>query len=168
MPIAVVCYALLAFLILFGFQIVISRLMKPRSEDKFIIALFVLLPIPIFLFFAWNDFFGTLTLTQGFLAYILFFVLASSWVASYPAIYAVCPSLIMSYVIEKNQKGTSLEEIRQLLQLKQNSVARIDDAVNHRWIEKTGDKLQLTGYGRTFLRFFQIYRRILGLNLDPL
>lgn len=164
----VISWAIGLFLIFFCFQILLSRLFRPTSEDKFIIFLFVIIPFVGFLgtmgFYLIND----LELLRPVLVYLLFFVISSSWVASYPAVYAICPTLVISYVAAKKAKGTDLKELRQILGLKENSVDRIEDAIHDKWIRKNGTQVELTGIGRAFYLFFRTFRQIIGLKLETL
>lgn len=161
--------AFAAFVFLFFVQISIAAVFRPVSEDKFIILLFTILPFLVFLVALGFQFFNLCSVDQGVAGYLLFFVISSSWVASYPAVYAVCPTLIISYVIYRSPRdGVSLQELRDLLQLKQNSDDRILDAVHDKWITKSGDVVMLTSFGRTVLWCFRTYRRLLGARLETL
>ena len=167
-PFSVIWAAFGIFFAMFLMQMLVQRFYKPVSEDKFIIGYFALLPFLCFIGLLAFRFFGLVPVDYAVMTYLLFFVISSSWVASYPAVYAVCPTLIMSYVIDRNKTGTPAQEIVALLSLKQNSQDRIEDAVHDKWITKTGDKVQLTWIGRTALCFFTTYRRLLGLKLETL
>lgn len=156
------------FFILFLFQIILARLIKPLNEDKSIILLYVALPMLLFAGGCLFHFFGRVSLREAVLIYLLFFVISSSWVASYPAIYANCPTLIISWVIVRNSHGATVEELQDLLSLKQNSTERINDAVHDKLIRKNGEKVEITLRGRVVFLFFKFYRKALGLNTDAL
>ena len=161
--------AVAAFGLLFIIQICIAAVFKPVSEDKFIILLFTVIPFLLFVLALTFRFFDLCAVDQGVASYLLFFVISSSWVASYPAVYAVCPTLIISYMIYRcPSDGISLAQLRQLLQLKQNSDDRIVDAVHDKWISRSGDVVKLTPFGRTVLWGFKTYRRLLGATLETL
>lgn len=162
-------WAFAAFFVLFALQICIAFKYKPVSEDTFILLLFTVTPFLLFLLALCFRFFSFFSVEDGIAGYLLFFVLCSSWVASYPAVYAACPSLLISYLIYRcPDEGISLHEISEIIQLKQNSDDRIDDAVHDKWITKSGDVIELTRFGQIALCCFRVYRRLLGASLETL
>ena len=164
----IIGYAFLAFFILFLLQILIENFMKPKSEDKFIISLYVITPMIIFIVVLLFDFLNEIPTEKVVVTYLLFFVISSTWVATYPGIYAACPTLIIALVIHKNKKGTQLEELKELLRLRENSTERIEDAMHDKLIRKNGLHIELTLIGRVVFKFYKIYRRILGLKMDTI
>lgn len=164
----IIAYGISAFAVMFLVQIVVARLYRPVSEDKFIILLYTVIPTILALAVMLSQYDNWEGFTTVLLSFLLYFVISSSWVASYPAVYAVCPTLIMSFVIDRNKTGTSVQEIRDLLALKQNSKERLEDAIHDKWVRKNGDKIELTSLGRMFLWFFTTYRRVIGLKLETL
>lgn len=157
-----------AFLLFFLAQIVLARVTKPRSEDRFIVLHWVLLPMGLF-GASWGlDFSHLARPADALAAYLLFFVLASSWVASYPVIYGVCPTLIISLVVRLDKSGTPFGRFKELLGLHHNSMERIDDAVHDSLIRVKDGAVTLTPMGRLILAFYKLYRGLLGLPLDPL
>lgn len=161
--------AILAFAFMFVLQLIIARLVKPHSDDRFIISFYVILPLFLFVVLFTQNFFGFIETPVAILTYLLFFVIAASWVASYPAIYAACPTLVISFIIEKNKNtGTTLQELRAVLALKQNSTERIEDAIRNNLIRKEGEYIGLTLLGKLVFTFFSAYRRLLGLPMNTL
>lgn len=160
-----ILFALLAFLAVFAVHAAIYRIYTPESEDKFVILLYLGIPLGLFLLSAM---FRPTPWPAGTACFLLYFAIAAGWVGSYPAIYASCPSLILSYFISQRPSGLSLEELSSLLDLKTSSAARIEDAQKHHWIEKEGEGWQLTAAGKIFYHLFALYRRILGRGFDPL
>lgn len=157
-----------AFAFVFVLQVLASRLVRTRSEDKYIIFLYVLVPLFTFLTILALNLDNSEFTAQLVAAYVLYFVISSSWVASYPAIYAVCPTLVISLYIREKTEGASSEEIRKLLNLKQNSVDRLQDAVSSNLLKIDDNKVTLTAGGRLFANFFIAYRRLLGLDSSTL
>ena len=68
----------------------------------------------------------------------------------------------------ENKNGTQLEELKELLRLRENSTERIEDAMHDKLIRKNGLHIELTLIGRGVFKFFKIYRRVLGLKLDTI
>lgn len=159
------CFGMGFFFLL---QITLARFFRPKSEDRFIFAVWLIAPFLLFLSLWMFNFFGVLDKSTAFAAYLLFFVMASSWVASYPAIYADCPTLIISYMAWKKKSGVLISDVEECLALKKNSTDRIDDAQNNFLIEVKGDHLQLTFFGKAVGRFFMMYRKMIGLRMNPL
>ena len=156
------------FLLLLLVQIWLGHFFKPKSEDKFILGLYVILPFVLFMLLLSLDFGGWLNFKMGCLAYFLFFVICSSWVASYPALYASCPTLIISLLVAKTKTGVTLDELHGALSLKQNSIDRIEDAMHDRLVKKTGSGLEMTRFGQILFAFFKTYRKILSLPMDTI
>lgn len=157
----------LCFLFVLVLQMVLAKVFKPPvSEDTFILFLFVLFPLVMFICLWCLDFCGLVSPETALLTYLLFFSIAASWVATYPAIYAACPTLIISYIARKRSRGTSLNDFCRFIGLKKNSTDRIADALNDNLIRRTDKGIELTGFGTTISRLFICYRRIIGLPLD--
>lgn len=163
---------LLAFLAmgcLFCIQIIVAHIAQTRNEDKFIILLYVILPALAFIFLWTQQFYGWgIDACEAVMAYLIFFVISISWVASYPAIYAACPTLMMTFIIHKSKQGSTLEDLRKQLGLKNNSTERIKDATHNRLIKRNGENIELTSLGLLVFKFFRAYRRILGLKMDTI
>jgi hypothetical protein len=160
--------AFAAFAVVFLLNILSARVYRPKSEDKYVFLHYLILPSLVFIALLSFRLFGWMEIEQAVLAYLLYFVIASSWVASSPAIYASCPSLNIALLIRKNKKGTSLEDLRGWLLLKQNSTERIEDAVDGGLISREEDHLKLTPIGKILFTFFNLYRKALGLTTEPL
>lgn len=100
-------------------------------------------------------------------AYPLFFFLCAAWIASYPAIYAACPTLLIAYYA-KNQNGVSVPELESRLHLKENSMERVSDAFNNGLISREGKTIKLTRHGQLFLWAFSFYRKVIGRKMSTL
>lgn len=164
----VFAWAFAPFVLLLVCHAVIYRLYQPSSEDKFVFGLYVIFPLIVFaglLLLGLMGWFDLGTLIPG---YFLYFVVSAAWVASYPAIYADCPTLIIAYVADRSSSGVTLEELRVLLNLKKNSNDRIEDAIRGKLIRMKGQLVELTPQGRVFYLFFATYRRIIGRRLETL
>lgn len=166
----IVAAAVGCFFGMFVLQAIVARIIKIKSEDKFIIGLFVGFPalVMVGMMVASQTVPGFWPLEDIVLTYLLFFVIASSWVASYPAVYASCPTLIMSYIIANRPEGTARADFHKWLKLKENSVERIDDAMRESLIRLKGQNVELTGTGRAMYLFFSNYKRFLGLHRETL
>ena len=164
----IIGYAFLAFFILFLLQILVENFMKPKSEDKFIFSFYVFIPMIIFIVVLLFDFLNEIPIEKVVVTYLLFFVISSTWISTYPGIYAACPTLIIAWVVYKNKNGTQIEELKELLRLRENSTERIEDAMHDKLIRKNGLHIELTLIGRGVFKFYKIYRRVLGLKLDTI
>lgn len=168
MSIGILALSFAVFGVLFILQVVASRLYRPQSEDRFIIILYFFIPLLFYIpgsYFLLSPQFG---LTEIVLSYFLYFAISAAWIASYPAIYAGCPTLIISYVIHRSNNGVGLDALINLLKLKENSKQRIDDAVHNLWIKKTEEKVSIAPVGQVFLFLFKTYRTLLGLTSETL
>ncbi|MBI4406155.1 MAG: hypothetical protein HY537_18495 [Deltaproteobacteria bacterium] len=156
------------FLALLTTQAAVSRIYRPRSEDRFIFSLYLGLPFLVLSISIAYNFWGLLTPCEAFLASLLYFGLGSSWIASYPAIYAACPTLIISMIVSKTKKPVDINYLSSVLNLNKNSTDRIDDAVLNGLIIKKEGKVELRSFGLMTLHLFKTYRRWLGLQTDTI
>lgn len=149
------------FSILLFLHFLISRLKQKINEDCLLFLLFLGLPL-CFLIFV---FLSSFSLNEEkFAAFILLLLINAAYIASYPAIYASCPTLRISLLLFKNKNlGLSREELQQAIQVKENSLERITDARSNNLIYEKDGKVYLTHFGRCIFYFFKIYRRLLGL-----
>lgn len=167
----IIISAFASFIFIFVIQTIAARLFKPKSEDRFIIGLYVLLPMIIFLtllILSSNKMLPALIPSELILTYLLFFVIASSWVASYPALYASSPSLVMIYLMTQQPQGTSLEDFTKWMSIKENSNCRRKDALNSGLICIQNDSIHLTFSGQTLFIIFSTYKKMLGLQSETL
>jgi GNAT superfamily N-acetyltransferase len=157
------------FCVHFVLQILLRQVYRPRNEDKFIFVFWVGLPVLGLAVGLPFGYFGWVSIQDAFLGYLLFFAIASGWVASYPAIYAASPTLVMSYVLSHESergRGVSFAMLNEILEVKANSIERIEDAARSSLIEVRDGRVALTPFGKKLDGFFAVYRRILGLNQE--
>lgn len=155
------------FAALFLLQIVLVQFYRPKSEDAFIFQLYLTLPIvlvALYLLFPWHS---AITRRDLLYAYPLLFFICSSWIASYPAVYAACPTLAITYFIKRNN-GASEAELEMHLHLKENSLERVSDAYKNGLIVSEGKNIKLTRQGRIMLWAFSTYRTLIGRKMSPL
>lgn len=155
------------FALLFLLQILLQNTLTIKNEDAFIFALFLILPLFLFLGCFFFPVFPNISTEILLKSYALFFFLSSSWIASYPAVYASCPTLLMAYWAKKNGSIT-LEQMKEKLELKNNSVERITDALHDGLIVQKNNTIFLRKKGRIFLLCFTVYRKILGKKISTL
>lgn len=155
-------YSFALFLFLFVLHIIISHLNQKIKEDKLLVLLFIGLPCalaPMGLFF----FSHSISLEMIFSTLSLYLLIASSYIGSYPAVYSTAPTLVIVLLIYKNRKtGMTVQELVDLMELKKNSVDRIEDALHSGLIQKENDKLVLSGFGKMIYSFFWFYKTVIG------
>ncbi|MGE4132098.1 MAG: hypothetical protein AB7F86_10710 [Bdellovibrionales bacterium] len=149
---------------------IVARITRPKSEDKFIFLHYVIAPFGLF-----SAALVTILalgieapIYELICAYCLYFVISSGWVASYPALYASCPTLIISYIIDHEKNGVAPLEFQRWMKLKQNSEDRIHDALQGGLIGTEGATIYLKPVGRLLYFFFSAYKAVLGLKRETL
>lgn len=150
---------IIGFAVLFLLHILTSRLKLKVNEDYLLFLVFLVLPVFCFSFLSFSPLSEEIVASST-----LLFLINAAYIASYPAIYAACPTLRISLILFRNSNsGLSKKEIEQVIQIKENSLIRIQDAQSNNLIyEKDGD-MYLTLFGKCFFYFFKIYRLLLGL-----
>ena len=168
MTYSVIVAPALGFLLLFLAHILIVQIAKARTGDKFVIGLYLVFPAAAFLIGLASHFFGLCSVRTGVFAYMLFLSICAAWVASYPAVAAASPSLLILLALRGRPEGLTAAEIAQAISLQDNSLRRVEDAVADGLVRRRGDGLELTPLGRAVFQFFKIYRRAIGLEAPPL
>ena len=172
MSLQTVAASFTVFAILFIIQIIIARIFVPKSEDRFVITFYVLIPLLLFLILLTlphiNIHIGP-TPHELLLIYLLYFVISSSWVATYPALYASSPSLVIIYIMSQQPQGSTLNDFNKWMPIKENSDYRIDDAIRAKLICRNEDgQIRLSKIGRMLFLFFNVYKKALNSNTDTL
>lgn len=160
--------------VIYLLHVALSRKNPQINHDKLTVVLYLIFPVLLFcLFLAATNFFitelpATLEgeITVSFLLYLAF---ASAFVASFPAIYADCPTLIIAYLVKDSSHfGVTKKQMELTLRLTENSVQLIAKAEEESLIRRYGKTLQLTAFGSVVAFLFWIYRRALGLQSQTL
>lgn len=152
---------IIGFAVLFLLHILTSRLKLKVNEDCLLFLVFLVLPVFyfVFLFLSFSHLSEEIVASSA-----LLFLINAAYIASYPAIYAACPTLRISLLLFRNSNdGLSKEEIQQAIQIKENSLIRIQDAQSNNLIYEKDGNIYLTSFGKCFFYFFKIYRLLLGL-----
>lgn len=165
---AAILGALLLFAALFLAHVLLARLTPLAGEDGFVLAHYIVLPGLLFAGAAPFHFFGLLPARGALLCCLLLFLICSAWVASYPAVAAASPSLLIVLALRRRPGGLTAEELLEAISLKSNSLKRIDDALKDGLVRRKGERLELTRLGRALFLFFKLYRRAIGLATEPL
>ncbi|MCK7521163.1 MAG: hypothetical protein MZV64_27500 [Ignavibacteriales bacterium] len=84
---------------------------------------------------------------------------------TYPAIYAVAPTLKIVYILKSSPDGLSEDEIS--LEFNQNNLvdSRIEDLIVENFAFVKNEKLCLTPKGRLLAGVFYWFRKIYGLKM---
>ncbi len=168
MKIEIIRYAFVLVFIAFAAQLILRWFYTPKAEDRYVFIHWIFVPISLFAVSWAFQFWGWVVLGEAFQIFLLYLVIASAWVASYPAIYTASPTLVIAWLIQKKKVGMGLSEIQKWLDLKSNSKERIQDATHDRFIILKGDTVELTRFGRIIFFFFSRFRRWLGLGFETL
>jgi hypothetical protein len=162
------------FIILYLLHILIVRKTTPRNQDGLLLLLYIVVPLTLYLL----SLLVMLLPGPGYiisaplahqitLSFILYICIAAAFVASFPAIYADCPTLIIAYIAKKYcPDGVTCEQLVSALDLKENSEERITDAIGDKLIHRSDGRIFLTRFGRIVYYTFRIYRRVVGLKAD--
>lgn len=162
----IVFQAFFLFAALFVCQLVLAHTVKPRSQDRFVILLYLVVPTVAFLGWCVFQLFRGQGTYPGFLSFLLYFVIATSWVGSFPAVYVEAPTLAIVLILHLHPEGLTREALATFLNLRGNSLERVNDAVTGGIIARQGDVFQLTSLGKILFGFYLNYRKLLGLRLE--
>jgi hypothetical protein len=134
---------------------------SPARSTLVLLAVFLLAPAAALLacgaFLAANR-------TELIAIYLLHFALAMAYIASYPAVKALSPSLDIILLIA-GAPGGRLAEASLVERFTGPTLIadRMADLREYRLIRETGGRIELTLLARTIVRFFAAYRWLLGL-----
>jgi hypothetical protein len=162
---AVIMLGLLLFLACMALHIAIWRVRTPWVSSAVLLVLFLALPVVVMAAAAAA---GAVIMglrgTQLVAALVLHCSIALAYIASYPAVRAVSPSLDILLMIEASGSGRMTEEeLREGFARKRLVGARIDDLEAYRLIVKEERGFCLTRPAAVIVAGFLLYRKLLGL-----
>lgn len=170
MPITVILYGIITFSVCMVIHVIIWRIGTPWASSAVLLLIFWVIPAVMLLIIAFaaggaRDLVG-LTSVQVLEVLLLHFSLSCVYVAGYPAVRAVSPSLdILLMISASEEKRMRAEDMLQRYADKRLVTARIDDLLTYRLLEKRDGRYTLTLPARFIARIFLLYRRFLGLPM---
>ena len=164
----VFCYGVLLFAGSLLLHIAGWRMKTPKPSSFMLIMLFLALPSALGLFLTMG--YGGIRELTGLRvievaeALLLHLSLSAAYIASYPAVKAVSPSLDMLMLIGEAE-GQRMKEHELIRHYRGSGVlaARIEDLLEDRLITEKDGQYALKPLGRLIITLFIRYRRILGL-----
>jgi len=170
MPFSVVLYGIAVFSVCMAMHIVIWRMRMPWVSTAVLLLLFCVIPAVLLLIMAFaaggmRDRIGLSSL-QVLEVLLLHLSLACVYMAGYPAVRAVSPSLdILLMISAAPEKRMRAEAMLQRYADKRLVTARIDDLRTYRLLAEQDGRYTLTLAARFIARTFLLYRRFLGLPM---
>lgn len=165
-------WGLAIFCFAFILHLLVWKICVPKSTIKVLLLIFFscLVVSLIFLFFAsalFVDFF--LRIPNNFIDYVyitmLFVSLSLVYIASYSAIEADSPSLVVVMSIAKSSPdGLSKEGLLEMFTDDLLVKPRIKDLVNSKMIHLESNSYKLTNKGALFVKVFILFRKFLSLS----
>lgn len=170
MDLNVIVYGFLLFFCCLIIHIIIWRIKVPLISSFVLLVIFLVIPF-IFSVFVIKDIWhikDTLSLNtvevMGIM--LLHFSLSSAYIAGYPAVRAVSPTLDIILMIESSKyKKMTEEELKRNFTDKRLVHARIDDLRTYHLISEKDDIFKLTFVSKIIVVVFILYRKILGLPM---
>jgi hypothetical protein len=170
MPIAVVLYGIAVFAVCMALHIVIWRMKVPWVSSAVLLLIFWIVPAVLLLVVAFaaggmRDRLGLSSL-QVLEVLLLHLSLACVYMAGYPAVRAVSPSLDILLMISASRgKRMRAEDMLRRYADQRLVTARIDDLRTYRLLAERDGRYTLTLPARCIARTFLLYRRFLGLPM---
>lgn len=162
MTLETIIHGFLLFLACLSLHIVFWRIKAPVQSTLMLFVIFLLIPLAGMTITLANGISGSLMST--FLVFVLHISLSLVYIASYPAAEAQSPSLAIFFIISASPlKKLSAEEIIRQYTTRKTIIERLDDLKLNNLVYEGSHGLQLSRLARTVVRFYILYRKILGL-----
>ncbi len=169
MSISIIFSGMIVFAAILLLHIVVWRWMRPRSEIKWLLALFYGLPALLLAGYLLAPAAGGRELVRPvdlFSLSVLYVSMAGVYIQIYPALTCDIPSFkILKAVHAAGAAGLSRAEIERLFGGEELVDSRIDLIKKDGLVESAGQGLKLTAFGDTLAGGFILYRRICGLGV---
>lgn len=153
------------FLLCLGLHLLLWRCRVPYMSSLLLLVIFFAPAAAIVLYSsAGAPWVLPLTMPEILAALLLHASLAAAYIASYPAVRAVSPSLDILLIIESSRdKKITREELKKKFSDIRLVHARIDDLKDYHFMIEQGDRFCLASAGKAVVALFTLYRRLLGL-----
>jgi hypothetical protein len=164
-------WGLFIFSLAFFIHLVIWKIRIPKAQTKLLLKIF-LLALAMSLFLLWFvsslDAEFAIYAPRGLSSYfhigLLVISLALVYIATYSAIEADSPSLVMVMNIAKGGlKGLNKEELLESFTNEALISPRIRDLMNAKLIYSNSDKFKISKKGTLFISAFVLYRKLMNL-----
>lgn len=172
MSVSVIISAMLVFLACLVVHVALWRVRRPANPPRALIIIFFLLSplvgVLIYVFLprlAADIADGWWAGVAGWAAvYLLHFGLSSAYIMTYPAVEAVSPSLVMALMLGRaGPRGVARDEIEEFFATDRVLAPRFRDLVDSGLVTESDGSFTLTDRGRALIRFFVVFRKIIGL-----
>jgi hypothetical protein len=157
----------LIFAVCLAVHIGIWRIKIPNNDALILFIIFLIIPSAvIIILMGLKMFYCLLPVSPLGLLFILLLHLSLSlvYVSSYPAAQAISPSLdILMVIAAAETKRMTEEEVVRHYNDNVLVSARINDLRTSILLAQRGDNFEVTKVGKTIIRLFILYRKIIGL-----
>lgn len=170
-----------SFIVALFIHSLVWRRRRPQRDVLALFMLFALLaPLSVLLLFSllsspvFSEAAAACAVVDASGALLLYCTLSASYIMTYPALQARCPSLRMVLHIEKaGSRGLSLDEVAALFSTADLVTDRLDDLLASGLVSREDKRgsgqnkegpLRVTLRGSFLLRPFMLFRRLLGLG----
>ncbi len=155
------------FLVVMLVHVIVWRVFKPRQHIVNLFLIFLILPFFFVVVFAvLNVQFRIVMISDLLSIFLLYFSLACVYIQTYPAIYAVAPSLKMVCLINKSMPGgLKKEEIKNFFTSKDLLNDRVKDLISENFIYMSDGEIRLKFKGKFLAGIFFAYRKLYGFQI---
>lgn len=166
---AVIFLGIALFILSLGVHIIIWRVRTPWLSSFMLVLLLLGIPAAgVLSAVAWAEQGGSLSgfrTVEWLAALLLHLSLSAAYIASYPAVRAVSPSLDILQMISSSMDGRmGRDELIRRYSEARLVTARIDDLLEYRLVVMRGGRFSLTAPARWIVLIFSAYRKLLGLS----
>lgn len=163
---AIIFYGFLVFSLFLCIHVFIWRIKISRISSLVVLIIFIVVPSALYAVLLGLGMAMPMKLNAVQLSevYVLHLSLSAVYIASYPAVRAISPTLEIILMITAAPDGKMTEEsIVNRFATTTLVKARIDDLMIYRLIVERNGRIELTGLARLITRCFVLFRKALGL-----
>lgn len=166
----VVLYGFIGFLVCLCLHILIWQLRRPSNDALMLFVVFIIIPviifIPVLILSGSNARFMSLLPVEIVAVLFLHLSLSVAYIASYPAAQASSPTLeILLIAASAMPEGLTRKDIIRYFDDAKLLSQRFQDLLNLKLMVEGRGTFVLTPTARFIIRFFVLFRRMLGLQI---
>ncbi len=168
---SVLFWGISVFIAVLAVHLIIWRIGVPRRQGRTLFLILVGVPMVVLPVLAWAQEKGVPVwfAPQGIWDFVHILLLACmlsiAYVASYPALQADSPSLVMVMAIDRAEpEGVDKEYFRKKMNDEILIIPRIQDLLVDQMAVLEGDRYRLTPKGRRIAQFFSFYRYLVNMH----
>lgn len=164
MNIFIILSGFAGFFVFMGVHIFIWRWLHPKRDYLllFIISFMIFLSYFIIIYLVSLKKYAFI---DWILVFFLYFILCGTYIASYPAVQAISPSLkIVLLAGQAMPNGAAIERIKSNFDSRELLDLKIQDLVRSKLIAEKNGVLNLTKKGSMMIIAFMFLRKVLGLS----